>query len=191
MTEKQIMRWYNENLFSMVNKAIESKKEKIPSLIYTVDWLMAIAYRETWTLVNKYAEAIKFVDMLTLIKGDYSKRPGEPEKSYHGFGFWQIDVGSYPDFIKSGDWKDPYKCCLKAIGVLEEKRLWLFGESGKFDADFSEEEYRHRMITAAYNCGQGNVRKAVLAKLGVDYYTHEKNYSAMVWQYRELYNSLT
>jgi hypothetical protein len=189
MTERSIMRWYKENLQQAVEKAIALKKEKNPELLYTTDWLLAMAYRETWTLVARYIKnKIVFENVLTVVKGDYGKRDGETEKQFHGFGFWQIDIGSYPQFVKSGDWKDPFKCCCKAIDVLEEKRLYL---ESKFDKDDFNSETFQRMITAAYNCGQGNVTKAVNAKLGMDYYTHEKNYSQMVWKYRELYNSLT
>lgn len=184
MTERGIMKWYKDNLLSLVEKAIAEKKIKNPYLIYTADWLIAMAYRETWTLVNRYID-LTFENMKSLVKGDYGQRPGETEKSYHGFGFWQIDIGSYHDFIKSGDWKDPYKCCLKAIDVLEEKRKYLSANLVLTDTD-----HFNRAITAAYNCGQGNVVKSIRGKLGVDYYTHEKNYSAMVWKYRELYKSL-
>ena len=189
MTERSIMKWYKDNLLSLVEKAIEQKKIKTPDLIYTADWLLAIAFRETWTLVSRYHD-LTFENMKELIKGDYSNRPGDPdsyrgEKSYHGFGFWQIDTGSYPDFVKTGYWKDPFKCCCKAIDVLEEKRRYLSDKLVLTDPDAI-----HRSITAAYNCGQGNVVKAIRSKLGVDYYTHEKNYSAMVWKYRELYNLL-
>lgn len=186
MTERQIMYWYKNNLLAAVDKAIAFKKERNPDLIYTADWLLAMAYRETWTLVIKYISNNIFLEnILPIVKGDYGQRPGEKEKSFHGFGFWQIDIGSYPDFIKSGDWKDPYKCCCKAIDVLEEKRQYLARE-----LVLSDKEAINRSITAAYNCGQGNVVRAIRAKLGVDYYTHERNYSAMVWKYREMYKGL-
>lgn len=178
------MQWYKDNLSVMVIKAIEEKKKAKPDLIYTPDWLIAMAYRETWTLVIKLIEAgAPFANITP--KGDFGQRKGETEKQFHGFGFWQIDIGSYPDFIKSGEWKDPYKCCLKAIDVLEEKRAALRPYFALEDETF------FRYITAAYNCGQGNAIKALKDKRGADYYTHEKNYSEMVWQYRGLYNSLT
>ena len=191
MTERQIMLWYKTNLQQAVEKAIAEKKEKNPALIYTADWLMAMAYRETWTLVNRYIQnKILFENVLPVVRGDYGRREGELEKQFHGFGFWQIDIGSFPEFVKSGDWKDPFKCCKKAIDVLEEKRQWLFGSGKRLIEKNYDVEFVHRCITAAYNCGQGNVFKAVNAKLGIDHYTHEKNYSQMVWKYRELYNSL-
>jgi len=188
MTEKNIMRWYREFLLADVEKAIAFKKERNPDLIYTADWLIAMAYRETWTLTIKYINnKILFENIKPIVRGDYGQRPGETEKTFHGFGFWQIDIGSYPDFIKSGEWKDPFKCCCKAIDVLEEKRLYL---ESKIASSHYDVETFHRMITAAYNCGQGNVIKAINAGDPIDSRTHEKNYSQMVWNYRELYMSL-
>lgn len=185
MTQREIMMWYKKNLFPIVNKAIEDKKEKKPDLIYTVDWLISMAYRETWTLVLRFIEkGLFFENILPVVKGDYGQRKGETEKQYHGFGFWQIDIGSYHDFVKSGDWKDPYKCCSKAIDVLEEKKSALSPYFALEDDTF------FRYVTAAYNCGQGRAIKALKDNRGVDFYTHEKNYSEMVWKYRELYNSL-
>lgn len=188
MTERQIMTWYKQNLLPSVEKAIAWKKEKDPALLYTPDWLIAIAYRETWTLVVRYIQGkILLENVLTLVKGDYGRRDGELEKQYHGFGFWQIDIGSYPQFVKSGDWKDPFKCCCKAIDVLEEKRLFF---QSKIDLNGYDVETYHRMITAAYNCGQRRVLEAIAEKKSIDHYTHERNYSQKVWEYRSLYNSL-
>ena len=56
MTERMIMRWYKENLQAAVDKAIAFKKERHPDLIYTAGWLIAMAYRETWTLMVKYIQ---------------------------------------------------------------------------------------------------------------------------------------
>ncbi len=182
MTSLEIMGWYKNNLFPIVVKAIEEKKKDNPNLQYTPDWLIAIAYRETWTLlITHIKNRTPFKNIEP--KGDYSQRKGEAEKQYHGFSYWQIDTGSYPDFIKSGDWKDPYKSCLKAIEVLEEKRKSL-------EYAFPKLDNREQAITAAYNCGQGNVIKALRAGKDVDRYTHEKNYSKMVWEYRKLFNQI-
>jgi len=180
MTSLEIMGWYKNNLFPIVVKAIEEKKLSNPDLIYTPDWLIAMAYRETWTLL------IPFIKNRTPFKniepkGDYGQRKGETEKQYHGFSYWQIDTGSFPDFIKSGDWKDPYKSCLKAIDVLEEKRKQLNKEL-PFPTD--------QEITASYNCGSSNVLKAIKKGEDIDSRTHEKNYSKMVWEYRKLFNSI-
>lgn len=188
MTERQIMQWYKSNLKDAVDKAIAFKKEKQPDLLYTTDWLLAMAYRETWTLMVRYIQNKIFLEnILPIVKGDYNKRPADKEKIFHGYGFWQIDIASYPDFIKSGDWKDPFKCCCKAIDVLEEKRKSLLKH---FKPENIDVETWHRMITASYNCGAGNVTEAVKASQSIDSRTHEKNYSNKVWEYRTLYNSL-
>jgi hypothetical protein len=188
MTERLMMRWYKDNLQAAVDKAIAYKKERTPDLLYTADWLIAMAYRETWTLMLTYIKnKIHFENVVGIVKGDYGRRDGELEKQYHGFGFWQIDIGSYPTFAKSGDWKDPFKTCCKAIVVLEEKRASLEKKLTRKDYDV---ETWHRMITASYNCGAGNVIEAVQDKKNIDSRTHEKNYSLKVWEYRALYNSL-
>lgn len=190
MTERQIMTWYKQNLLPSVEKAIDYKKEKQPGLIYTADWLIAMAYRETWTLMVRYIQGkILLENVLPVVKGDYGRREGELEKQFHGFGFWQIDIGSYPQFVKSGEWKDPFKCCCKAIDVLEEKRSYLFA-SGRINGNEHTAEECDRMITAAYNCGQVNVVNVIKDKKDIDSRTHEKNYSRKVWEYRDLYNSL-
>lgn len=182
MTEKQVIQWIIINLGPHIDKALLQARLKNPDLLYTKDWLAGMAYRETGFLINRYvSQKLKPENIHTLMRGDYGQRPGETEKSYHGFGYWQIDIGSYPDFVKSGDWKDPYKTCVKAISVLEEKRLYL---QSKLPAMVGEG--LHRAITAAYNCGQGNVFKALKAGKDVDIYTHQHDYSKEVWRFREI-----
>lgn len=182
MTERNILVWINTNLGPTIDQALTESKRANPDLLYTRDWLVAMAMRETGFLIARYAEQAKTPAQIhPLMRGDYSQRPGEKEKSYHGFGYWQIDIGSYPAFVKSGDWKDPLKTCRKAIVVLEEKRIYL---QQQFPALAGED--LARAITAAYNCGQGNVAKAIRAKRDVDAYTHQKNYSAEVWRFREI-----
>lgn len=182
MTERNILSWINNNLGSVMEQALAEAKRGNPDLLYTKDWLAAIAMRETGFLIARYAAQAKTPAQIhPLMRGDYSQRPGEKEKSYHGYGYWQIDIASYPAFVKSGDWKDPLKTCRKAIAVLEEKRLYL---QQQFPSLAGEE--LARAVTAAYNSGQGNVAKAVRAGRDVDVYTHQKNYSAEVWRYREI-----
>jgi len=177
MTEKQILNWIKINLSPIIDHAIADSG----NVIYTQDWIAAMAMREVNFLIARHAD--KPVEVVAkLMKGDYGQRKGEKVKSYHGFGFWQIDIGSFPDFIKSGDWQDAYKCCMKAISVLEGKRKYL---ASKFPI------VEHRAITAAYNCGEGNVYRALRNGKDVDIYTHNKDYSKEVWRYRTIYNSLT
>lgn len=186
MTEKEILRWINLNLGPTIEWALAHAREKYPNHQYTKDLLGAMAMRETGFLIARYVAQKSKVEIIhTLMRGDYGQRPGEKEKSYHGYGYWQIDIASYPDFIKSGDWKDPFKTCRKAIAVLEEKRAYLEPKFPNIKGDSLM-----RAVTAAYNCGQGNVAKVLTAGQDIDARTHGKDYSREVWRYRSIFNSL-
>lgn len=176
MTEKQILGWIKTNLAPVINKAIADSG----TTLYTEDWLAAMAMREVNFLIARHA-AKPLAEVAKLMRGDYSQRKGETKPQYHGYGFWQIDIGSFPDFIKTGDWQDPYKCCMKAISVLEGKRKYLQPKFPTLD---------NRAITAAYNCGEGNVAKALKNGKDCDIYTHNKDYSKEVWRYRDIYNTI-
>jgi len=178
MTEKEILNVIKINLGPIIRKAIADSK----TTLYTEDWLAAMAMREMGLKIAKLLGQGKgWPQIVKEAKGDYSQRKGEKEKQYHGFGFWQIDLDSYREFVTANRWVDPYQCCLKAIEVLEEKRKYLVSKKIQFD---------NRAITAAYNCGQGNVYKAITTGRDVDYFTHQQNYSAEVWRYREIYKKL-
>jgi hypothetical protein len=184
MTQERILYWIKENISPLINEALEASK----GTIYTEDWLAGMAYREVGFLIARYVDQkMKPEAIHSLMRGDYSRRPGELEKQYHGFGYWQIDIGSFPVFVKSGTWKKPLATCIFAIDVLEEKRKMLTNHF-----DFSQKPYLllPKSITAAYNCGQGNVLKALAKGYDVDRYTHNGDYSKMVWQYREAYSKL-
>lgn len=182
MTHRQISLWIFNNLGPVIRQALAAHR----GVIYTEDWLAAIAHREVFPLIARYVQArMKTKDMWELMKGDYSQRDGEREKSYHGFSPWQIDIGSFPEFVKSGQWKDPLKACIKAIEVLEGKRQYLQDRFPKL-----QDDALHRAITAAYNCGEGNVRKVLEAKQDIDTRTHNRDYSKAVWEYRALYRSI-
>jgi len=184
MTQTRILYWIKENLAPVINKALKENE----GVIYTEDWLAAMAYRETGFLIARYADKKMSPDSIhSIIKGDYGRRDGELEKQYHGFGYWQIDIGSYPEFVKSGQWKDPYLTCMKAIHVLEEKRKYL---AKRVDIDKIGLDTYHRAITAAYNCGQGNVMRAIEKGVDVDRYTHQGDYSKVVWSLRDAYKLL-
>src|SRR5438067_8552551 len=102
MTDKDIIVWINNNLGEDIDKAIAEAKKTNPNLQYDRSLLCAMAYRETGFLIARYVAKGMFAkDIHPIIKGDYTQRTGETEKQYHGFGYWQIDVGSYPEFVKS------------------------------------------------------------------------------------------
>lgn len=173
------LKWIKENLGNIIATSIQGTP-------YTEDWLAAIAYRETGGLIDMYAyKHLRSPVLFSLMRGDYTQRHGEDEKSYHGYGFWQIDIGSFPDFVKSGDWKDPAKTCAMAIKVLEGKRKYITEKMPGLNGDALE-----RAITAAYNCGEGNVMKALINREDVDHFTTGQDYSKVVFQAREVYKNL-
>lgn len=192
MTNKDVLLWIKANLGGVINQALNEARTKTAALLYTEDWMAAIACRETGQLIAKrlyanpgLASGEQLARIAPLMTGDYSQRPGETEKTYHGFGFWQADIASFPQFVKSGQWKDPAKACAKAIEILEGKRLWLLEHVSDFKG------YRiDKCITAAYNCGEGNVRAVIEEGHDVDIRTTDKNYSANVWEFRALYKTL-
>jgi hypothetical protein len=187
MTERDILIWINKNLGTAIDRAIVAAREKFPDHPYTKDWLSAIIMRETGFLIARYVkQGVRPEVIHTLMRGDYSQRPGEKEKSYHGYGYTQIDIGSYPAFVKSGDWKDPFKVICMAIAVLEEKRAYLQPRFPNLQGDGL-----HRAITAAYNCGQGNVAKVIEAGQDIDARTYNHDYSREVWRFREIFKTIT
>jgi hypothetical protein len=186
MTERETLLWIKTNLGPSIDRALIHAREKFPDHPYTRDWLAGIIMRETGFLIARYVKAGTTPAIIhTLMRGDYGQRPGEKEKSYHGYGYPQIDIGSYPDFVRSGDWKDPFKTVCKAIAVLEEKRAYLEPKFPNLQGDSL-----HRAITAAYNCGQGNVAHVLQEGKDIDARTYNHDYSREVWRFRELYNTL-
>lgn len=192
MTYTDELKWIKANLGPIIKQALAAALAKNPRLPYTEDWLAAIACRETGELLAKrIAQAgnipsgKQLETIAPLMTGDYSQRPGETEKSYHGFGFWQADIASFPQFVKSGNWKDPAKACAMAIDILEGKRLFLEPHFPNVTGDAIE-----RAITAAYNCGEGNIRAVLNEGHDIDIRTTGKNYSAQVWEFRKIYQTL-
>jgi hypothetical protein len=208
MTERQIAFWIRDNLSKYIRQAIEDYRKVNPTHIFSEDWLAGIAFREVHNKIAEYADKkLKFDVICSLMKGDYGQRPGEKEKSYHGFSFWQIDIGSFPEFIKAGYWKDPYKSCYKAITVLDNKRKYIQANCPEVKG-----EALHRAITASYNTGEGRIVRNVLNAnkeiekkneenkgkrdykkielIDIDHYTHNRDYSQFVWHYREIYRNL-
>lgn len=186
MTNTQILQWIKTNLSSYINDALTKAKVTNPELLYTEDWLGAITCRETGILIQKYVPQGKTaLEMALLMKGDYAQRKGESKPQYHGFGFIQIDIASFPSFISSGDWKDIPKSYDMAITVLESKRKYLSSHFTSLNGDTLE-----RAITSAYNCGEGNVGKCLHENVDIDSRTANHNYSKQVFEFREIYKTL-
>jgi hypothetical protein len=101
----------------------------------------------------------------------------------HGHGLMQIDDRSFSDYCGGEHWKEPannidFGCC-----VLASKRAYLEKAS-------SPGEIVERAAIAAYNCGEGNVRKAIAAGADVDLNTTGHDYSRAVLVYAEAYRNL-
>jgi hypothetical protein len=192
MTNTDTLRWIKTNLSPIIQQAIASRKANNPSLIYTEDWLAAICCRETGELIAKRLLAAGNVPsgqilaaISPLMRGDFSQRPGETEASYHGYGFTQIDIASFPAFVSSGKWKDALQCFLMSIAILETDRVFLSQHFPDLGPDSLA-----RAVTAAYNCGAGNVRQVLNEQHDIDIRTTGKNYSAQVWEFRAIYVTL-
>ena len=172
------MKWIKDNLGPVIMQSINGSD-------YTEDWLAGMCARETGFLFTRYAnQGMSFDQVCLLMKGDYGKRANDLEKIYHGFGFWQIDIASFPDFVNSGKWKDPLQTTQMAIKVLDGKKSFL--KQKGWDQKLSSVMWQ-RAITAAYNCGEGGVNKALTNGLDVDNYTFSKDYSKEVFRYRDVY----
>jgi hypothetical protein len=96
------------------------------------------------------------------IKGDFSRRPGESAKQFHGFGVWQRDSQHGVD-----------------ESYLEDVRRQAEDAAELLQANHTSLK-RWDSAIAAYNCGPGRVRKALDANRPVDFYTTGKDYSADV-----------
>jgi hypothetical protein len=187
MTDAQVLAWIKTNLRPYILQALWNAKRKNPQLLYTSEWLAAQTYREVGFLIARYMQKGYTPEQIhPLMKGDYNQRPQDKEARYHGYHYMQIDIGSYPKFIESGDWKDPFKGYEKAIEVLEEKRIDL----QRWFPDLKGDDLC-RAVCAAYNCGQGGAKRAIVNKEDIDAHTYEKNYSKEVWRFRSIYKTLS
>lgn len=183
MTTTDILRWIDQNLGPTVLKALADYRAQHPGIFYTKDMLIAMTYRETGRLIEKrLSQGFTVPGIWEQLKGDYSQRKGETEPQHHGFGPIQVDIGSFPDFIKSGEWKDPYKCYMKALQILEDKRRILENHFAKLGG-----EELQKAVVASFNAGEGNEIKVVSHNLDLDAYTTDHNYSADVWRLRAIY----
>lgn len=174
MTESNILSWIKTNLSGYIQQAIKGSQ-------FTEEHLAGMTMRETGFLIARYVGEGKMVEEINLLmRGDYGQRKGEDKKQYHGYGYIQIDIGSYPDFINSGDWQNPLKSYEKAIHVLNEKAT----ELAKYNITSLQ------AITAAYNCGSYGARKGINKGNDPDLYTFNHDYSKEVIRFSEIYKSL-
>lgn len=182
MNNTDVLRWIKKELGETIQKAIAAR----PGSAYTEEWLAGIGCRETGGLLALYIPKRNDVAVIcSILRGDFTQRPGETAKQYHGYGITQIDIASFPQFVKSGDWKDPYKCFLKTIDILNGKKQYLVSHFPSL-AGNSLNHY----VTASYNCGEGNERKVIEQHLDPDAYTTQHNYSNEVFEFADIYKNL-
>lgn len=176
-TTKIIFNFIHDNLEQI---HIEATKDTI----YDKDDMAGIVSREYGFLIpGKIKNGQSFEYITRHATGD----------SGHGISFYQIDDRSYRDFLKENPLDDETRdinelvlvYAKKAIECLEEKRKYLEGKGWTKDK-LGEELYK-RAIFAAYNCGQGNVNKALSRGYDVDHYTYNKDYSKCVVEYVNAY----
>jgi hypothetical protein len=182
-TNRDILKWVHDNLGDSIRELTDVE---FADTVYTEAIIAGLICRETGFLILRYVNKGMSLDEIALkMKGDFGKRPGDGSAKYHGYGFVQIDTGSYPDFIFKTPLGD-YKAYLrKAIEVLEEKRKSIV------NAGFSQErlgdENFTRAILAAYNSGQGNVINSLHHGRDIDSTTYQGDYSKEVMKFRYEY----
>lgn len=112
--------------------------------------------------------------------GDFAKRNNvksfrigqmPPDGKGFGRGIMQIDFDAH-EFARGDQWKDPARNIAYGGRVLKQNIIWM--RTNMPDLHGLE---LLRASVAAYNCGCGNVRRAVQSGRGVDYYTAHRDYS--------------
>jgi len=96
----------------------------------------------------------------------------------HGHGIMQVDDRSHAGFCSSGQWHD-LAASLEYVhkNVIVPAFNYLGDDFELFGVDYA---VLFQGAIAAYNCGSGNVRKALEARQGVDARTTGKDYSVDV-----------
>ena len=182
-TNKDILSWIHDNLGATIRELTDADFKDTP---YTEAVIAGLICRETGFLILRYANKGMALDEIAVrMKGDYGRRAGESGPRYHGYGFVQIDTGSYPDFINDTPLSDYKSYLRKAIEVLEEKRSSI--TRAGFNADNLGDEYYLRAILAAYNSGQGRVIRSLSLGRDVDITTYQGDYSKEVMKFRYEY----
>lgn len=97
--------------------------------------------------------------------------PGGKGDHGHGRGLMQIDDRSHA-FARGNKWSDPEANILYSAKVLISSRAFIAKKFPSLKGDALL-----RATLAGYNCGPGNVAKALTKGLDVDYYTAGRNYS--------------
>jgi hypothetical protein len=115
--------------------------------------------------------------------GDFARRPNTtqfrtgplpPDGGGFGRGLMQIDF-DMQELARTGNWRDPASNIQYGCRVLNGNLTFLRANTQLQGLQLL------RGAVAAYNCGPGNVKKAVLTNLDVDHFTAHANYSADVF----------
>ena len=132
---------------------------------------------------------------------DISGTPDNPADDVgdhgHGHGLMQIDDRSYPEYILSGKWRDPFESFCMAGRILRDFRKVLTRiitqavQQELLTPVCLELQFIERATVASYNCGPGNVMKALAAHEDVDARTAGHNYSYCVLAFAGYYKHLT
>ncbi|RJR32454.1 MAG: hypothetical protein C4567_18715 [Deltaproteobacteria bacterium] len=149
-------------VFQKVAAEIEWPEElrQVLELLLGPDWYV-------WTLMGICSRETRFGLLLD--------KNGTGDRG-HGLGLMQIDDRSFPEF-RHRNYRDPETNISMAGDVLKGKYDYLADHFGLFAEDYARLWWG---AVAAYNCGEGNVRKALERGRGVDQYTTGKDYSADV-----------
>jgi len=152
-------------------RIMESWADKMPDI--TLSIICAIVSRETlWGWASAYKINGHRGEGDPDGRGDYSQRRGEDSPRYHGYGYFQIDIGSHQGFISTGKWSIPSLALEYVLNAV----LWPAWERFK-----NEPAARRLKATiAAYNAGAGNVAKQLKKGTDVDLATTGRNYAADV-----------
>ncbi len=111
------------------------------------------------------------------------KKPDIRSADGRDHGLMQINNRSFPEFCSGEDWKNPQKNIEFGAHVLALKRQYLARRVD--DLGLLE-----RASIAAYNCGEGNVAKAIKNGEDIDSRTTGRDYSKAVLEYAEAYGGL-
>lgn len=116
----------------------------------------------------------------------YLRGPGDHG---HGYGPFQIDIGSYPGWIYTGSWKDMPKSAAKAVEVLAEKRTEVSNLAAKRGVILTPEALLQVSI-AAYNCGSTPAFDAYVQHGDPDRPTTGRDYSVSVLSRSQVFAKL-
>ncbi len=96
--------------------------------------------------------------------------PLPPGGGGYGRGLMQVDFDAH-EFARTGNWKDPAANIEYGCSVLAGSIEFMKRKTGLKDLELV------RAGIAGYNCGPGNVLKAIRDGLDIDYYTFGRDYS--------------